>query len=236
MPNALSIISKEPVDRVSDYVQRVIDISDTMQLPYGNLWFRGIARSDLQLKPGVEWRCISDEDSLIEEFRVSLPAYSQKSCNDSWELYSLMQHHGLPTRLLDWTKSPLAALFFALDVDGRSSKEIGSPRVWVMNPYELNKRTANKEAIFVPGGNYGSHPDIQLMQAYLPIALRLSNVPQPGLPIAIEPPFANSRILAQQGCFTVHGSQSVSINEIEGMSGHMVAIDIDSCSVDQLQA
>ncbi|MFZ1005418.1 MAG: hypothetical protein WAN65_01190, partial [Candidatus Sulfotelmatobacter sp.] len=46
-------------------------------------------------------------------------------------------------------------------------------------------------------------------------------------PIAIEPPFTNPRLLAQQGCFTVHGSDSRGIEEMPELKSKLGSIEIE---------
>ena len=105
---------------------------------------------------------IAYEQLLLDEFkRRSRPFLTHEPKNE-WEWLALAQHHGLPTRVLDWTTNPLVALYFA--TIGGSEKEDG-----VVIAYRHNR----------PFLNPISTPDpfsIEQIEAYKPphIAERIS--------------------------------------------------------------
>jgi hypothetical protein len=92
--------------------------------------FRGVTHCEYELIPSVARDFKPDrfplrklEDKLLDEFkRRALPWLATFFPHSDLEWLMVAQHHGVPTRLLDWTRNPLVALYFAClshpDADG----------------------------------------------------------------------------------------------------------------------
>ncbi len=64
------------------------------------------------------------EKRIFKAFKDQYKEFHGRELND-WDLLSLGQHYGLPTRLLDWTSSPLIALWFAFEnVKGNNTDRV----------------------------------------------------------------------------------------------------------------
>lgn len=82
-----------------------------------NYVFRGLSNSNYELETSIyrlQNKVNEMERHLIRNFRKYAP-YNSVTKDKLWHWLTLAQHHGLPTRLLDWTFSPYVALHFATE-------------------------------------------------------------------------------------------------------------------------
>lgn len=79
------------------------------------IWYRGHARLEWALNPGI-FRGNKPERVMYNHFQRRVPEH-RHAHQTVFEWLCLMQHYGLPTRLLDWSESVLSALYFVVGND-----------------------------------------------------------------------------------------------------------------------
>jgi len=83
--------------------------------PDTRFFFRGLERSDYELIPKIGRETHVNPDGYYNEKRIfdrfinQARPYLSSEPKNLWEWLVFAQHHGLPTRLLDWTSNPLVA-------------------------------------------------------------------------------------------------------------------------------
>jgi hypothetical protein len=162
------------------------------------IWFRGHGRKGWHLVPSLarDPRHLKAENALIKRFMQNATPHIDVPPREEWEWMFLMQHHRAYTRLLDWTESPLAALYFAV---GGEEHRSAAGAVWCLDPVALN-RAANLKFEFeaeIPA--FGRD---KVLESYLPSRVREN--PSELFPVAIVGPRNTPRMAAQLGTFTIN--------------------------------
>lgn len=81
------------------------------------------------------------ERSLFDSFKREAGAYMEPAPTTDWEWLSVAQHHGLPTRFLDWSHNLLTALYFAVSGNAANDGEVFALNAPQKAPESVLKRS-----------------------------------------------------------------------------------------------
>lgn len=147
------------------------------------------------------------EKYILDDFqREALPYFEDKLEKNNISLMEIAQHYSVPTRLLDWTTSPLVALYFTcinnFDKDGK---------IWILNKYNYSK-FSDKD------GKWRKYKPNELADILLDGE---ANIEKPHFPILFMPNYIDRRMEAQQSCFMMWGKSPLRLNEVFEENNYM---------------
>ena len=173
--------------------------------------FRGASRANVGLRTSLSHiggRFAEREKHLIRNFRK----YAHRSFvgdESLWNWLALAQHHGLPTRLLDWTYSPYVALHF-VTADPHTFDHDGE--VWAVNFVETNRQLppGMRRMLEEEGSDVFTGAMLSRVTESLDGFDALSTSPFVAF---LEPPSVNDRIVNQSALFSIMSHPQAVLHE-----------------------
>lgn len=166
------------------------------------VWYRGQQNSNWELIPSIHRNVlINKERYLVNDFYIKVKQIQDNTPDKenfaAW--MSLMQHYGLPTRILDWSESPVISLFFA--TEDNAGTQAFDACLWVLMPRMINVMENFGEYVY-PMDSYSSQrliiqafKDVEIEEMFQDKILACHSVEK------------DLRMYTQRSGFTIHNTQ-----------------------------
>ena len=171
-----------------------------------NYVYRGMPNIDYKMTTSLRRNCKALERTLEPAILKNFAKYAvieePSVANSVWRQMILGQHHGLPTRLLDWTHSALVALHFAVTEENLEHMAEHDCMVWRIDIDELHSLLPEKYRRVMRENKAEVFSVDMLTQAAGSLSEYDADMGREAM-VVIEPPSINQRIVNQYAFFSV---------------------------------
>ena len=199
--------NKKKEDTMKEYIIHSIgELSQIIKLlPTGKtLWYRGHGDVAWDLVPSVQrGEFLEKEQYLANDFYMaaSVTLREKPDFRSYSDWLTIMRHYGLPTRVLDWSRSPLIAAYFAVQ-EWEKTKDMDAC-IWILCPEELNVEEGFNHYLY----SIDSRTAVQMIRP----AFKKEYVPENEKVVdkilACYPIEHDLRVYVQQSAFTIHNTK-----------------------------
>lgn len=207
------------VHSIDEYFTAIVAITRTFN--NAKPWWRGHADSEWRLVPSLyhKNKALAESNMSVRFMTQAIVRHQTLPAFDDYGNWLfIMQHYGLPTRLLDWTQSPLIALYFAVAEEDQKERD---GMVWGLHPTLLNQHNAGQKKII--------HTNSRDAQTLVKDAFDNKSKHDKNISLAIVSRQIDLRQMVQLAECTIHGS-SKSLQEYEDAEKYLVGISVPSKS------